>query len=81
MAFAHELTYFFIVKHEKRQNAIHGKWSHHYVGVHYWKKISVEFGGHIHQQLVWYKTLPITCISILGLYFGINHTKWYSQIL
>ena len=39
--------------------------------------ISVEFGGHIYQQLALYfnKAMPITCIDILGLYFCTNHTK------
>ena len=44
--------------------------------------ISVEFGGHICQQLVLYlkkNTLPMIYIDILGLYIWINHTKTYSH--
>ena len=52
-----ELTYkMYFVEHNLKQKAksatIHRKWSHQYVGVHYFNNIFVEFEGHIFQQII-----------------------------
>lgn len=56
---------FYFVKRDKRQNALHRQWSHHYVVVPYRKHICRVGKTHF----------SATCIDKLGLYFSTTHTK------
>jgi hypothetical protein len=76
----HELTYFILSSTNKDKMHYTDNWVTTKMEFRI-DDISLEFGRHICQELVLYrkKTLPKTYIFILGTYFSINNTKWYSQ--